>query len=897
MNYIVSQLNKKIDFLRATKKSSELKIHYQAKLELYLNFILGYLWNKNLDTIADEDREYVINTILKPSIGSIVSTSRRLDTTSELFGNKNLKNFIQALNDYPKIRNERIGHGFSFEDDLDNYLQSFEILLEKIEESINNIIVDDIDLILISSLENNIYQGISFKSNGSDYLAWSCPEEVQSFQLGSLYAYSDKYGYNRISPFVHIENENDFYMFCAIEEKLTGRVKFNKLIRTGKLTKEFLEFATINISSDRNKRRTPNGTVINQYDKNYKKYIDVGYTDKIIHFVTRNASSVFATLWGHGGIGKTASIQNACEILANQENKKFDYIIFLSAKDRYYNYYKGEIQKIKGNITSLYQIVEYLNLLLFDDKKFDEDRIVNFESKLLLIIDDFETFSKEEKVKIIDFIKKLNINFHKVILTTRSATLITGEEIETNELDEHQTIKFLTEAIVNEIPTFNVKPEIKNFTKNSKAIHQVTSGRPLFILQFAILLVQKGSLAETLSVDIKTTEEAKNFLYDRIYDYLSIGAKNMFLAISLLVDKDDLTGLISSLKFVLNKEDSEEEFDNYLNELIKLKIITKEDNDFYKVYSPEILDIMQKYYGNKGPEFDGDITNRFLLINNEGSTDTDFALLQVADSSRLTSSEPDVEQKYRYILNRHKASLGVKIIALTNFSNYLYSQKSKLEKTIKLLNDYEHVFNKTPEYIILRSKYHWVAGIPELRIKAIQIIKDYLSTKPKINQDLYLELIGTLMTYATNMLVNEREQIKEKKRFREISVKEYKILHAEQAERFFELYKFPGLRLYNLIKNVDLATLSPNCRNYVLDGLTHFSEICIRINKRELVREVSDKVFKELSENYHTPFKMKLQKIVFIETGVSVYSTNIPNSKESDLSLKLKEAMEGTNMN
>ncbi|PZR21805.1 MAG: hypothetical protein DI539_07180 [Flavobacterium psychrophilum] len=893
MNYIISQLNRKIDLLRATKNNSELKTHYQAKLELYLNFILGYLWNKNLDSIADEDREYVINTVIKPSIGSIVLTARRLDINSELFGNKSLKAFVQALNDYPKIRNERIGHGFSFEDDVENFLESFEDLIDKIEESINNVIVDDLDLIVVNSKDEKIYQGISFKSNGADYVAWSCPSEVQDFELNSLYIYSGQHGYNRISPFVHIENENEFYMFCAIEEKLTGRVKFNRLIRTGKLTKEFGEFATINVSSDRNKRRAPNGTIINQYEKNYKKYIDVGYTDQIIKFVTKNTSSVFATLWGHGGIGKTASIQNACEILANQEYKKFDYIVFLSAKDRYYNYYKGEIQKIKGNITSLYQIVEYLNLLLFDDKKFDVERILAIESKLLLVIDDFETFSKEEKGKIIDFIKKLNINFHKVILTTRSATLITGEEIETNELDEQQTIKFLIESITNEIPTFNVKPEIKNFNKNSKAIHQITSGRPLFILQFAILMVQKGSLSETLTVDIKTTEQAKNFLYDRIYDYLSIGAKNMFLAISLLVDKDDLTGLISSLKFVLNKEDNEDDFDTCIDELVKLKIITKEDNDFYKVYSPEILSIMHKYYTNKGPEFDGQITNRFLLINNEGATDTDFALLQVADSSRLISSESEVEQKYRYILNRHKTSLKVKLTAITNLSNYLYSQKSKLEKTLKLINDYEHVFNSSPEYIILRSKYHWASGTMELRYKSVQIITEYLSTKPHLKESLFLELLGTLMTYTTNILVNEREQLKEKKRFSEVSVKEYKLILAEQSERFYEIYRYPGLKLYNIVKGLDLAKLTPNCRNYVLDGLTHFSEVCIRINKRDIVKEISSKVFTELSENYHIPFKLKLQKVDYIETGSSLYSTNnlLEGHRESDLSLKLKQAI------
>lgn len=527
--------------------------------------------------------------------------------------------------------------------------------------------------------------------------------------------------------------------------------------------------------------------------------------------------------------------------------------------------------------------------MLFDDRIFDLERIIKFDGKLLLVIDDFETFSREEKNKIVDFIKELNINYHKVILTTRSATLITGEEIETNELSEEQTITFLVEAIKNEMPNFNVKSEIKAFNKNSKTIHQITSGRPLFILQFSILLAQKGTLSETLNVDINTTEQAKNFLYDRIYDYLSIGAKNMFLAISLLVDKADLTGLIANLKFVLNKEDAEEDFENCINELIKLKIITKEDDDFYKVYSPDILSIMNKYYSNKGSEFDPQITNRFNLIDNEGALNTDYALLNVADSSRLVLSEPEVEQKYRYILNRHKTSLKVKLSALINLANYLHNQKNKLEKTLKLFNDYEHMFNKFPEYIILRSRYNWANGTNEFHYKSVQIIKDYLSGRPTIKEELYLELLGTLMTYSAHILVNEREQLKEKKRFHEVSLDEYKVLINEQNDRFNELFKYPGKRLYDIVKKSDLSKLSPNCRNYVLDGLVHFSEICIRINKREIVREIIQKVFMELPENYHMPFKLKLQKIDYIETGTSLYSTNA--QKESELAFKLKQAL------
>ena len=103
-----------------------------------------------------------------------------------------------------------------------------------------------------------------------------------------------------------------------------------------------------------------------------------------------------------------------------------------------------------------------------------------------------ETFSKEENKAVIDFIKSLNINHHKVVLTTRSATFVTGEEIKTNELSEEETKKFLIEATQIELPDYNIKHLVRELDaeNNSQRIHEITSGRPLFIFQFVILYLK-----------------------------------------------------------------------------------------------------------------------------------------------------------------------------------------------------------------------------------------------------------------------------------------------------------------------------------------------------------------------------------------------------------------------
>ncbi len=49
---------------------------------------------------------------------------------------------------------------------------------------------------------------------------------------------------------------------------------------------------------------------------------------------------------------------------------------------------------------------------------------------------------------------------------------------------------------------------------------------------------------------------------------------------------------------------------------------------------------------------DGNITNRYNLINSDENTSTEDALLASADAARMVENEAEVENRYRYILNR-----------------------------------------------------------------------------------------------------------------------------------------------------------------------------------------------------------------------------------------------------
>lgn len=885
MNYISYLLDRKINFLKSSNKKNELEPHYQAKFEFYLLLSLGYVWNKNIEKIDELEKEQILNTILRPSVGSIIEAIRIVDIEHEFFGNKKLKKLSELINNYPNIRNELIGHGYSFEDNIDNYLKIFDELFTVFNNN-DTIVSTDFDIIKIDALQNGIYFGTSFKPDGN-YLAWQCPKQSFDFKVDHIYIYEKtSNNYFEISPFVYIEDESSIYLYRSIEERLTGRAKYNKLITTGSKVFESQAFQSITINNDGVKIKHPNGTIINVFEKNYSKYIHVGIVSDVIKFLTKNKSSVYATLWGHGGVGKTASIQYICDILCQQPSRSFDYIIFLSAKDRYYNYYKGEVNTIDDKITSLNEIFLYINKVLFEKESFDRKGILEFEGSLLIIIDDFETFSSEEKKLISDFINELNINHHKVIITTRSAMLISGVEIQSNELSVEDTASFLRKALINEFPKFNIsliEEDLKSIEFKQK-LHGITSGRPLFILQFAILLVQNGGVSDIIDFDIKSTANARSFLYDRIVDYLSVDARNMFLAIGLLADGNDHTGLLDNLRYILNMEDKEDQFQSSLNELIKLKIISIEER-FFKVYSPEIHDLMRDYYQKKSKDYDGNITSRFNSIAERKDLDTELALLEAANASRSMSNATEVENKYRYIINRKKTSKETKLKAILNYASYL-SLNGQNEKVVKLFDDYYPLFRNNYAFINNYSKYCWSNNDNDIKRKSITIINDYFVTRPHIKQEEYLELLSLSVTNQTILATTEKDELKNMKDWEYISDDDYKIKSKAIRNNFSAVFK-TGNKLYNKCVAIDLMQLTPSCRHYVLNGLNHFIDIAIRLNKWKIGIEVCDKIIDNIPDNYHKPYIMKKKRI---ESFINP-TNNAMVESDTDFATKLKEAL------
>lgn len=854
MDYITKKIGEKSELNVFTGNYRDAATQEQSRLEYVLLLILAYLWNKNIQLISDDARCSCYQNIVKPSIGSILNLARTLDIDDEILGSKKLRKFRDKINEYPSLRNELIGHGFSFEDNSEQIYNVFSDLYHAIKDEGPSFLKNDIDLINIIASDEKNSKGIRYKSNG-EYTPCSISKNIANLEKNIIYLCHEG-KYHRITPFIKINEIDEFYIFSFIEDRLASRALFNQLIKTNRAHFTVDELIGSSMEIDELRVKAANGTIINSFENNYKKYIDTAIVKKLVKFLKENTSTVFSTVWGHGGVGKTASIQRVCEILLGEERKAFDYITFVSAKDRKFNYHTGAIEKITGGVDSYESAIRYINNIAFSTDSSDPSEIINFQGKILIIIDDYETFNSVEKEKLLEFIKSLDIRHHKVVITTRAASNITGEEIEVKELSASESLSFFDSVLENELSmNTSLYKKDNNIETLAKSIHCLTSGRPLFIFQSAIIYGESGSIQTMLDSDINTGKNAIEFLYGRIIEYLSSNARKLFGAMGLLTSESDLSNLLSKLQYILNMEKDDQSFEKAIEELTKLKIITVVDSKYFKVYSSEIVTLMKQSFQD-----DGSITSRLQLVGRDKNLDNNLSLLNDADNSRLTKKPSEVIQKYRSIISRAATPEDIKIQAIINLAQYLIEDNGNYDGGIALFDDNQQLYHTSPTFVKTYATYLW-RGDKSEKLKAIDLVNNLLRLDSFTDKNEKLVFLCILMRYEATFSIDDREELKDNFRLEEITQLEYDTAFADQRQDFYRIYNYPGLEIFNCIKSQTLEAFDHDIKVKVLNGLSYFIEVCIRRHQFDEIDEILTYVFNRLKYNYHDIFKKKVERI------------------------------------
>ncbi|WP_320051768.1 NB-ARC domain-containing protein [uncultured Acetobacteroides sp.] len=865
MDYILHTIEKKI---RRFEGTAEARVYHQVRVEYAFYLLLSYFWNKNFEEIGITDfvlQGNIIKEIQKPSIGTIASIIQKLDIANELSQSVSKKDTKPELSEYAELRNDLIGHGYSFEDDLNNFSNSFDVWYQKLLNLRVQILSRKTDLIVCQGFDETTqeYIGTIYDYEGDIRSNWRCSKEIYEFEFENLYASYEPNNYSRLSPFIHIEaNEDGLFVFRNVQQALLGKLRYNRIDKSDKdFTKcwEEFEFSANNGVL----KRQPNGCIINVFHPNYKRYIEVGsIKEKVYDFLTgkEKGSSVCITLWGHGGNGKTATVQKICEELSLNEKKPFEFIIFLSAKDRELNKFTGKIVPIntENRITSFEELIKKLNLLIYSEDSTDTKKIIDEKSRMLLVIDDYETFDDTDKEKITQFIKQLNTVYHKVIITTRNSFLKIGDDIQTNELDISNTIKFLNEVLTFEhnytpLQLKDVEAEIRQ-GDIKKEIHKITIGKPIEIIRFVNCFVQKGKLTEDFLKDMKRVNshsERNEFLYGRNYKQLEGDklAQDIFTVIGLLTPQDSLTSLVKHIKFILNKKDEDEAvFNNSLDKLVKLRLIEVDEDGSYKVDSKDILEIMKQEYNKRNEGFRSGTRAFYERIKTNITTDTDRALLTHVKTLRHQSNPETTVQQYREILRQGKEfSYDVKFEALLDLGDFLFNHRGEKELAIKLFDEY---FDDYYEFEVLKrySSYSWSLD----KEKSIRILESFYAKNStrnvSITKNEKLHLLA-LIVMRESFYWNDKFERENNNRQK----------NKDQLQRIYNNY---GHILFAQLKHINITKdLSSEELNDITLAIESLIDTCYRINNKPVAIEICEFGLANFPERIHFRFKRKIDKL------------------------------------
>lgn len=90
------------------------------------------------------------------------------------------------INSYPSIRNDRVGHGYTFQDLEDLYIRSIASLSNSLQDSIP-LFRELHYIIVVLDFDGTKYTGINYKADGVNYKPWGLSKEIGLFQVGSVY--------------------------------------------------------------------------------------------------------------------------------------------------------------------------------------------------------------------------------------------------------------------------------------------------------------------------------------------------------------------------------------------------------------------------------------------------------------------------------------------------------------------------------------------------------------------------------------------------------------------------------------------------------------------------------------------------------------------------------------
>lgn len=394
------------------------------------------------------------------------------------------------------------------------------------------------------------------------------------------------------------------------------------------------------------------------------EFDDTGYIGRkteikeIKSLICNNKNQIISII-GNGGIGKTALTIKLLYELLDEENDKFDAIIWTSLKTRTLD--RGEFINIENAIVSLSEMFNNVtNGMVKEENTSAEDNIIKFMDnfRVLLVIDNLETINSEE---ISCFLKSIPEK-SKVLITSRHGLGELEYRYVLNGLNTNDATLYFRELS----KYFGLTIHNRSDKEIKDLVDKYLYNNPLSIKWF-IMGIFNGLDEKSL---ILKRQELINFCMSNVIDKLS--DKSKLILDIFMVENKQLT--LSEIDFFSNL--AEVELRKSINELLASNVININKGKYN-------LNLMAKEYLsiNNTP------TNEFVINMNKKRRELNSILQDIAIHKESDPFNP----KSLYAANDENTKLAAYYLVKA----LEFSSQRTWEESLKCLNKAEVV---APDY-------------------------------------------------------------------------------------------------------------------------------------------------------------------------------------------------------
>lgn len=571
--------------------------------------------------------------------------------------------------------------------------------------------------------------------------------------------------------------------------------------------------------------------------------------EEIISIVNENG-----IIYGLGGIGKTVlMIQLSKELYAEEkkENVLYDNIVWVSAKRDFYDYIFDTVEKREPQVRSLDNILlallKFFDLGDLEEYSFEDHKELTLEllndTKILLIIDNFESIKQPEAIEIIDFfgtevkksLRHKPANF-KVILTSRELVPSGFRQIELEGLDLRDSKRLMNSLFKRYKSTHTGLSD-----SQKKTLHEQTKGIPILIKHcFARIYEYQEPFNAVVRGLPSYSSKIVQFSFKEILEQLEKETNQIPLQVLILLEIADMPLMIRQMADILQVEehgvekgipllagfecikrinqDNQEKY--HINDDIRLltKSLVQKHRDLAR-------DIRQRYYRN------------FTFDKQLDYTSVEEEIIAVFEGYLKQRQFADAEDFIRMELKKRPTS----VLLNYYYARYLKERRNETDAAIEILEGLRGATRNHPTVLKLLFACYASSSIPkfERADNLITQIQSDLGAYLEQDLDLQMEIARFYTRWSVSIKLTRgidpfEENIRQD-RYKELARKALDILLSIESERnqwntrtrssrLSEVYYCSSQCYYNLwnydqaLKLIDKAiSLASDSLNYAVE--------------------------------------------------------------------------------